>query len=195
MRWLQKILQYRDLKAKYIKHNKLLKAAFDNGYITKIQFADLIKRNEKLKKRFKHATAVWFRGYEIYNFYFKTTTEKHSVSYNIKFEENMYIGNEAIKVQFKTEQELSPNMKKRLFKDEEALEAFLKSSEKEAENLNIIDSTLDFYLEEKMFELAYINKMQAGLNQEELNLFQKEWDDFLLETTKIGELEIIKEEE
>lgn len=201
MRWLKKILQYRNIKMHYIMQNKLIKAVLDRGYITNIQYYSLITKNEKFKTRFKHAVAVCDIGKNIYKFSIKTTTEKTDGNTNIKFEENMYIGNEIVKVQFKTEKEfldnfkeLNPNMQKRLFKDEETQEAFLKSAEKESVNLNIIDSTLDFYLEEYIFQLAYLNKMQAGFNEEELKLFQEEFDSFFNEfkIEYLENLDIIK---
>jgi hypothetical protein len=118
--------------------------------------------------------------------YLKTSEKKHEGHANIEIEKEVYIANEAERIQLKTAKEFfekfeifknnPKEIQKKLFQDEEQQEAFLKRVTEEYENIKVTDSTELLNLEDKIYELAYLNKMEKGASYEELNKLEEEFE-------------------
>lgn len=187
MKWLEVLYKYNKFKERYRMHKQQITEALKKKYINKNQREELKKLNEEYRIKLRHPFAICERTQNIYEFYFKTSKEKHEGHENIKIEEKIYIGNEPVKIQFKELKEfyetfdISTQKQIKVKMNEEQQEEFLKRVKQENENLseNIKDITENYYIEDKIYEIAYINKMQES-NEEELLEFEKELDLFFL---------------
>lgn len=189
MGWLKKLYIYTRCKKYYTKQNQQIEYAYKNGYINKIQYKFLKDNNEKFLLKFRHAVASNYKGNGIYDLYYKTSKYKHDKILNAKVDEKVYVGNAPDRIQVKTENEFydkfdvlkscNIEMQKKLFKDEEMQEIFLKRAQQEASNLKITDSTFLLYLEDKLYEFIYINKMEDNFSEQDLQELDMQVDEII----------------
>lgn len=85
-------------------------------------------------------------------------------------------------------------MQERLFKNEEQQEEFLKSVPEEQEKIKVTYSTELFYLKDKIYEFAYLNKMAKGASFEELDKLEDELNKVYQEI-EIKKIDFKKDEE
>jgi hypothetical protein len=187
MKWLDFIYHYKRFKDRATKCNQLIELLREKDIISFKQRNALLYQNKAYLTRFKHAAAVYKKNDITYEFYYKTSLEKHRGQQNIKIDEDIYIGNEPEKVLFKDSNEFFANfvklkdcdlkMQKSIFKDEDTQEAFLRRVKEPDVNRQTTDTTVLFYLEDKIFEEAYKNELAKMENPDEAKL--QELEDYL----------------